>query len=95
MARKTYRASELVAGKTIFVSIVDIRTGEAIPSVFEHLVGSENDLLPDEGSILPFRLPPWFVRFRAPSVNLFKTRRAALRDARSQCHKFNSRRKVT
>lgn len=94
MARKKYRASELIAGKTIFVSSIALRPSGDLPVVFEHLIGSNRDPLADEGRIQNYRLPPWFVQSVASSVPFFKTRRAALADANAMCKRFNSLRKL-
>lgn len=84
MKRKTYRASELVAGKTIFIALMDWRCRFEKPLVCEHLIGSERDPLPAPGEITPFRVPPSYARLHFGEVGLFKTRRAALRDAEQQ-----------
>ena len=94
MARKKYRASELVAGRTIFVSSISFRASGDLPVVHEHLIGSERDPLAEPGRLHYYRLPPSFVQSVASSVPFFKTRGAALADANAMCKRFNSLRKV-
>lgn len=94
MARKKYQASELVAGKTIFVSSITFRASGDLPVVHEHLIGSERDPLAEPGCVHYYRLPPSFVQGGASSVPFFKTRRAALAEARALCKRFSSLRKV-
>lgn len=85
MARKTYRLDELVAGKTIFMSRVNWVSPEPRPVVLEYLIGSECDRVPDRGEIQPYRVRPSDARRRFGYVgegrDMFKTRRAARRDA--------------
>jgi hypothetical protein len=89
MARKKYRASELVAGKTIFISSVRPRRSGFVPIVTEHLIGSENDPVAEPWCFAFYRLPPSLVLSGFGCGPIFKTRRAALADANAWCKRFN------
>lgn len=96
MARKTYRLDELVAGKTIFMSGVNWCSPTPRPFVVEHLIGSEWDRVPDLGEIQPYRVRPSDARRRFRHVgegrDMFKTRRAAQRDAEAYANYLKNRR---
>lgn len=94
MARKTYRASELRAGVTLFVSCFDWTYGGGVGRVEVHLIGSERDRMPQPGEMFPYRVRPSCARAGLfdGGVVFFKTRRAAQRDADQRAKEFNAAR---
>lgn len=94
MARKTYRASELRAGVTVFVSHFCFASLGKFSRVEVHLIGSERDRMPEPGEVFPYRVRPSCAR--AGLINggvvFFKTRRAAQRDADQRAKEFNAAR---
>lgn len=94
MARKTYRASELRAGVTLFVSVVDFVSHVSTGRVEAHLIGSERDHMPLPHEGFPYRVRPSCARagLLEGGVVFFKTRRAAQRDADRLAGKFNAAR---
>lgn len=84
MRRKTYQADELRAGKTVFiVTSTTIDHGYAPPryDVAEYLVGSKGEPQPQPGEIHPYRMHPKVASYAATVTDLWRTRRAALREA--------------
>jgi hypothetical protein len=95
MARKTYRASELRAGLTVFVSCFDWASRAGVGRVEVHLIGSERDRMPAPGEIFPYRVRPSCARAGLidGGAVFFKTRRAAQRDADQRAREFNAARR--
>lgn len=94
MARKTYRASELRAGMTVFASYFDWCYGGGVGRVAVHLLGSERERMPAPGEFFPYRVRPSCVRagLLDGGAAFFKTRRAAQRDADQRAKEFNAAR---
>ena len=94
MARKTYRASELRAGVTVFVSHFCFASLGKYSRVEVHLIGSECDRMPEPGEIFPYRVRPSCARAGLidGGVVFFKTRRAAQRDVERFARGFNAAR---
>ncbi|PNG11880.1 hypothetical protein [Stutzerimonas stutzeri] len=83
---KHYRPGELKAGKTFFVGALHFSSLE--PYVIEHIVGSKAERLPEIGEISPYRMNPAELQW----INhrwLFKTRKAAIRDALKRAKLFS------
>lgn len=93
MARKTYRASELIAGKTFFLANINWASPECTPVVTEHLIGSECDRRPELGEVRPYRVRPCGALAAFAVWDLFKTRRGAQRAAEALSRAMNPYRK--
>lgn len=83
MRRKTYRASELRAGRTVFIvtkTTLD-HFGACRYQVAEYLIASKSEPQPQPGEPHPYRMHPKVARYAATVTDLWRSRRAALREA--------------
>ena len=85
---KHYRPGELRAGKTFFVGVLFGPGSNQEPFVTEHIIGSKTDRLPEVGELAPYRVNPVELK-RIDHRWLFKTRKAAMRDAMERAKRFN------
>ncbi|MGY8832175.1 MAG: hypothetical protein ACKVIS_22075 [Pseudomonadales bacterium] len=97
MRRKTYQASELRAGKTVFIvtSTVVEHARPARYDVAEYLVASKQEPQPQPGEAHPYRMHPKVAQYACTVTDLWRTRRAALREAarrQAQANAYISRR---
>ncbi|WP_447593558.1 hypothetical protein [Aquipseudomonas campi] len=83
MRRKTYRADELRAGRTVFIvtSISLDHAGTRRYQVAEYLIASNREPQPQPGEAHPYRMHPKVAKYAAGVTDLWRTRRAALREA--------------
>ena len=83
MRRKTYHASELRAGRTVFIvtSTTSDHAGPPRYDVAEYLVASKGEPQPQPGEAHPYRMHPKVAEYAATVTDLWRTRRAALREA--------------
>lgn len=83
MRRKTYHASELRAGRTVFIvtSTTIDHAGPPRYDVAEYLVASMGEPQPQPGEAHPYRMHPKVASYAATVTDLWRTRRAALREA--------------
>ena len=83
MRRKTYHASELRAGRTVFIvtSTAIDHAGPPRYDVAEYLVASRGEPQPQPGEAHPYRMHPKVARYACSVTDLWRTRRAALREA--------------
>lgn len=83
MRRKTYQASELRAGKTVFIvtSTVVEHARPARYDVAEYLVASKHEPQPQPGEAHPYRMHPKVARYACIVTDVWRTRRAAQREA--------------
>ena len=83
MRRKTYQADELRAGQTVFIVTSTIIDHARAPryDVAEYLVASMSEPQPQPGEIHPYRMHPKVARYACRVTDLWRTRRAALREA--------------
>ena len=83
MRRKTYQADELRAGHTVFIVTGTVISHSQAPryGVAEHVVASKNEPQPQPGEVHPYRMHPKIARYAATVTHLWRTRRAALREA--------------
>lgn len=83
MRRKTYKASELRAGRTIFIvtRIALDHAGACRYQVAEYLIASKREPQPEPGQAHPYRMHPKIAQYAATVTDLWRTRRAALREA--------------
>ena len=83
MRRKTYHASELRAGRTVFIvtSTTIDHAGPQRYDVAEYLVASRGEPQPKPGEAHPYRMHPKVARYACSVTDLWRTRRAALREA--------------
>lgn len=89
MRRKTYQASELRAGRTVFIVTSTTGSNSRPPryEVAEYLVASKHEPQPQPGEIHPYRMHPKVAGYAATVTDLWRTRRGALREAaRRQVH---------
>lgn len=83
MRRKTYQADELRAGRTVFIVTSTIIDHARAPryEVAEYLVASKHEPQPQPGEVHPYRMHPKIARYASTVTDLWRTRRAALREA--------------
>lgn len=83
MRRKTYQASELRAGRTVFIVTGILMQHDHPPryEVAEYLVASKSEPQPQPGELHPYRMHPKVAGYAATVTDLWRTRRAALREA--------------
>lgn len=83
MRRKTYRADELRAGRTVFIvtRILLDHAGACRHEVAEYLIASTREPQPQPGQAHPYRMHPDVARYACTVTDLWRTRRAALREA--------------
>lgn len=83
MRRKTYQADELRAGRTVFIVTSTILDHARAPryEVAEYLVASMSEPQPQPGEAHPYRMHPKVARYASTVTDLWRTRRAALREA--------------
>lgn len=83
MRRKTYQADELRAGRTVFIVTGTIIDHARAPryEVAEYLVASKGEPQPQPGETHPYRMHPKIARYACTVTDLWRTRRAALREA--------------
>lgn len=83
MRRKTYRADELRAGRTVFIVTSQLIDHVSPPeySVAEYLVASKHEPQPQPGEAHPYRMHPKVARYASTVTDLWRTRKAALREA--------------
>lgn len=83
MRRKTYQADELRAGRTIFIVTGMIESHNRPPryDVAEYLVASKHEPQPQPGEAHPYRMHPKVAQYACTVTGLWRTRRAALREA--------------
>lgn len=83
MRRKTYQASELRAGQTVFIVTSTIIDHARAPryEVAEYLVASKHEPQPQPGEAHPYRMHPKVAQYACTVTDLWRTRRAALREA--------------
>lgn len=83
MRRQTYRADELRAGRTVFI-VTSTLTDHASPPVYgvaEYLVAGKREPQPQPGEAHPYRMHPKVAQYACTVTDLWRTRRAALREA--------------
>lgn len=83
MRRKTYRADELRAGRTVFI-VTSTLVDHGRPPQFdvaEYLVASWNEPQPQPGEAHPYRMHPRVARYACAVTDVWRTRKAALREA--------------
>ena len=85
--RKTYRPSELRAGKTIHVvTLMHAAQGQEY-GVASYLIASKREPQPQPGEVHPYRMHPLVAQYAGTRTDLWKTRRAAQAEAnRRQGH---------
>jgi hypothetical protein len=81
--RNTYHASELRAGRTIFVVTSTIVDHVRPPryGVAEYLVASKREPQPQPGEAHPYRMHPKVAWYACTVTDAWRSRRAALREA--------------
>ncbi|NMY49135.1 hypothetical protein [Pseudomonas sp. WS 5027] len=79
MKRKTYQASELRAGQTIFVGRINFVPWPPEPIVAAYLVTSHRGHMPAVGEMFPYQLRPELVAHIGQFCPLFRKRRDAQR----------------
>ncbi|HEJ3062512.1 TPA: hypothetical protein SL272_000844 [Pseudomonas aeruginosa] len=86
--RKTYLPHELRAGRTIFI-VTSRRDGlgRIHYGIAMHLIAGKRELQPESMGRHPYRMHPAMARWAESRTDLWKTRRAAQREAdRRQAH---------
>lgn len=83
MRRKTYRADELRAGRTVFIVtyILLDHAGACRYGVAEYLITSRREPQPEPNVVHPYRMHPDVARYACSVTDCWRTRRAALREA--------------
>lgn len=83
MRRKTYQADELRAGRTVFIVTSTIIDHAKPPryEAAEYLVASKHEPQPQPGEAHPYRMHPKIAQYACTVTDLWRTRRAALREA--------------
>lgn len=84
MRRKIYKVDELRAGATLFIvtrTMTDHATGQGRYGVAEHLVASKHEPQPEPNQAHPYRMHPLMAAWACGQTDLWRTRRAALREA--------------
>ena len=79
--RTTYRPSELRAGKTIWIVTVVHAPMGRVYDVAQHLIAGKREPQPEPGMVHPYRMHPEMARYAESVTLLFRTRRAALKEA--------------
>lgn len=81
--RKTYRPDELRAGRSVFIvtRIALDHAGSCRYEVAEYLIASKHEPQPQPGEAHPYRMHPKVAEYAATVTDLWRTRRAALREA--------------
>lgn len=83
MRRQTYRADELRAGRTIFIvtrTLLD-HAGACRFEVSEYLIASKREPQPQPNEAHPYRMHPKIARYASTVTDVWRSRRAALREA--------------
>lgn len=83
MRRKTCHADELRAGRTVFIvtRVALDHAGLRQYQVSEYLIASTREPQPQPGEVHPYRMHPKIARYACTVTDLWRTRRAALREA--------------
>ncbi|WJN61347.1 hypothetical protein [Pseudomonas sp. SO81] len=80
--RKTYRPDELRAGRTVFiVTRVWLDHTACKHEVAEYLIAGKHEPQPQPNEVHPYRTHPKVAQYAATVTDLWRTRRAALREA--------------
>jgi len=88
--RKTYRSSELKAGKTVHIVTREIGPMASTYGVASYLIGSKSEPQPQPGELHPYRMHPLVARFAESRTDAWKTRKAAKAEAdRRQAHELS------
>ena len=83
MRCKTYRADELRAGHTLYI-VTSTLTDHASPPVYgvaEYQVAGKREPQPQPGEAHPYRMHPKVARYACTVTDVWRTRKAALREA--------------
>ena len=88
MNRQTYSLREIRAGKTFFISYIDLVRPIPAPVVVEFLATSRRGHWPAEGEVYPYRIRPELVEHISKHCRLYRSRRAAKRAVMAELAKW-------